>query len=209
MNQILSSWKEIAVFFGKGVRTVQRWEQQLGLPIHRPADAPQNIVMAHSEELLAWLNATTRRQRKAVLFAEDDPMQRALVQSFLEMAGYDVTACAQAEECLEKFQASPQVDMLLTDMHMPGMDGIALIERMHGLRPGLPAILISADHSSGETLAQLRAERCFFLPKPFLFPQLQETLQKCLGPDVLLKNHNLLSFPSPKALAAAQDAKAG
>jgi phage terminase Nu1 subunit (DNA packaging protein) len=57
LPQILSSWKEIANFFGKGVRTVQRWERNLGLPIYRPEGAPQNIVFARVDDLQKWMSA--------------------------------------------------------------------------------------------------------------------------------------------------------
>jgi hypothetical protein len=53
---ILTSWKEIAAYFGKGVRTVQRWEVTLGLPVRRPqGSASRNIVMATRSDLDAWL----------------------------------------------------------------------------------------------------------------------------------------------------------
>jgi hypothetical protein len=53
---VLTSWKEIAAYFGKGVRTVQRWEVTLGLPVRRPqGSASRNIVMATRSELDAWL----------------------------------------------------------------------------------------------------------------------------------------------------------
>jgi CheY-like chemotaxis protein len=54
-ERILSSWKEIAACFGKGVRTVQRWEKQ-GLPVHRPYGSDGNVVMAVESELRAWMN---------------------------------------------------------------------------------------------------------------------------------------------------------
>lgn len=53
---MLSSWKEIAHFFGKGVRTVQRWEKTLDLPIHRPAGAPSNVVLARTSDLEEWMH---------------------------------------------------------------------------------------------------------------------------------------------------------
>ncbi len=53
---VLTSWKEIAAYFGKGVRTVQRWEVTLGLPVRRPqGSASRNIVMATRSELDTWL----------------------------------------------------------------------------------------------------------------------------------------------------------
>jgi hypothetical protein len=50
---ILGSWKEIAQFFGKSVRTVQRWEEELGLPVHRP-DRNKSTVLADPNELKSW-----------------------------------------------------------------------------------------------------------------------------------------------------------
>ena len=56
MSKMLSSWKEIANFFGKGVRTVQRWEKTLDLPIHRPPGAPSNVVLARQSDLEEWMH---------------------------------------------------------------------------------------------------------------------------------------------------------
>jgi hypothetical protein len=55
-RRILNSWKEIAGYLGRGVRTVQRWEAQLGLPVHRPAGKDHSAVIAFSSELDQWLN---------------------------------------------------------------------------------------------------------------------------------------------------------
>ena len=53
--QILGSWKEIAAYLGKGVRTVQRWELLHGLPVRRPKGAPRGVVYASHEDLDLWL----------------------------------------------------------------------------------------------------------------------------------------------------------
>lgn len=58
---ILNSWKEIANYLGRGVRTVQRWERDLGLPIHRPKGKDRSAVLAFPEELNAWLQQTPVR----------------------------------------------------------------------------------------------------------------------------------------------------
>ncbi|HWR17749.1 MAG TPA: hypothetical protein VN577_23165 [Terriglobales bacterium] len=52
-GQVLTSWKEIASYMGKGVRTVQRWEQELGLPVRRPGE-DRHIVLAFPAELEQW-----------------------------------------------------------------------------------------------------------------------------------------------------------
>jgi hypothetical protein len=52
-GQVLTSWKEIAAYMGKGVRTVQRWEAEMELPVRRPA-ADRHIVLAFPAELAPW-----------------------------------------------------------------------------------------------------------------------------------------------------------
>ncbi len=51
---VLTSWKEIAAYLGKGVRTLQRWERELEFPLHRP-DAQRGVVIAYPHEIDAWI----------------------------------------------------------------------------------------------------------------------------------------------------------
>jgi hypothetical protein len=54
--EVLSSWKDIAKYAGKGVRTVQRWEQQLGLPVRRPAGRTgKSPVLVYRSDLEEWM----------------------------------------------------------------------------------------------------------------------------------------------------------
>jgi predicted DNA-binding transcriptional regulator AlpA len=74
-RRILHSWKEIASYVGRGVRTIQRYEVQLGLPVHRLAGS-RSAVMAFSDEIDAWLNRTpTRYQRMIDLVVEASEMR--------------------------------------------------------------------------------------------------------------------------------------
>ncbi len=66
---LLNSWKEIAEYVGRGVRTVQRWERELGLPVRRPRNHLRSPVIAIPSEIDEWLrrggphrnlNGTTR-----------------------------------------------------------------------------------------------------------------------------------------------------
>jgi hypothetical protein len=54
MQAVLGSWKEIANYLGKGVRTVQRWERCSGLPVHRPSGSSKGVVLAFPAELDKW-----------------------------------------------------------------------------------------------------------------------------------------------------------
>src|SRR5215469_10460205 len=56
-GDVLNSWKEIATYVGRGVRTVQRWEHDLQLPVRRPRGKQRSAVIALKEDLDAWLRA--------------------------------------------------------------------------------------------------------------------------------------------------------
>ena len=60
-TRILNSWKEIASYLGRGVRTIQRYEEKLGLPVHRPAARKRTAVLAFADELERWLRNTPSR----------------------------------------------------------------------------------------------------------------------------------------------------
>lgn len=61
-SQFLSGWKEIATYLGKGVRTVQRYERHMGLPVRRPAGKAAGSVVATRAELDAWVKASPIRE---------------------------------------------------------------------------------------------------------------------------------------------------
>lgn len=68
-SEILSGWKDIAKYFGNGVRTVQRYERELGLPVRRPVGKPQGSVIATKSELDAWVEARRSTENPQTLVA--------------------------------------------------------------------------------------------------------------------------------------------
>jgi hypothetical protein len=67
-RQILNGWKEISSHFKRSVRTVQRWEERLGLPVYRPALKDRSAVLAFSDELDCWVS------RASPGMAEEEPL---------------------------------------------------------------------------------------------------------------------------------------
>jgi hypothetical protein len=63
-RQILSGWKEICNYIRRGVRTAQRWEIRLGMPVHRPALKDRSAVVAFTDELDRWLSRTAPDTRE-------------------------------------------------------------------------------------------------------------------------------------------------
>lgn len=116
MTNLLSSWKEIAGFMGKGVRTVQRWEKQLALPVHRPAGGLRHVVFAKTDELMAWMSSDRARladEPRTVLLLGNDADLRNGVRCGLEDAGYVVVRCGNASEASFVSRLRPNIDLLL------------------------------------------------------------------------------------------------
>jgi hypothetical protein len=65
----MTCWKDIAKYLGKGVRTVQRWEQELDLPVRRPPKRESGIVVADSDELDAWVHSQCKSGGRSELDA--------------------------------------------------------------------------------------------------------------------------------------------
>jgi hypothetical protein len=60
-NQHLNGWKEIGAYLGRTARTAQRWEAQLGMPVHRPAKRKRTVVVGFPHDLDAWLTRNRSR----------------------------------------------------------------------------------------------------------------------------------------------------
>jgi len=97
-QRVLGSWKEIAQFLGKSVRTVQRWECERGLPVHRPSMSLQGVVIALPEELESWArnpslfqHTTSGPRMTSVLIAG---RARALRQAVERMKVQCLRACS-------------------------------------------------------------------------------------------------------------------
>jgi hypothetical protein len=70
--KFLSGWKEIASYLGKGVRTVQRYERELGFPVRRPAGKSHAGVIATRAEVDAWVAASPIREQFVLSIADTD-----------------------------------------------------------------------------------------------------------------------------------------
>src|SRR5215212_6332881 len=70
----LDSWKEIASYLGRGIRTVQRWEREEGLPVHRLDHAKRGSVYASRRELTAWWESRRRPDATAVSTSAAGPV---------------------------------------------------------------------------------------------------------------------------------------
>ncbi len=104
-SQLLTSWKEIAQHLGKSVRTVQRWERELGLPVRRPKNGSASIVLADRDELTAWAH---QQNRAAVASRELELIQLRERCALLEGEIVSLRArCEQLETVPRRSGAKP------------------------------------------------------------------------------------------------------
>jgi phage terminase Nu1 subunit (DNA packaging protein) len=90
-KHLLNSWKEIATYLNRGVRTVQRWEAELGLPVHRPRSKRRSAVIAFRSELDSWLRNRPPRQPDNQDVGPGANVQQLLVQMTFLLASTDTT----------------------------------------------------------------------------------------------------------------------
>jgi two-component system cell cycle sensor histidine kinase/response regulator CckA len=131
--------------------------------ISAPAAAPEPLRQAEG------------RARRRVLLVEDDAIVRDVVREILEESEFGVTVATSAAAALEVIQSDEPIDTIISDISMPGMTGIELVEATHKLRPGLDMLLISG-YSPDEIRLDIRLPTAF-LQKPFTSSQLLEALE--------------------------------
>ncbi|MEM1245881.1 MAG: response regulator [Acidobacteriota bacterium] len=137
------------------------------------AKAPQSLAEAKRKQ-------PAPQGSETILLVEDEPMLRRLVQRTLEDLGYHVLVALDPHHAIELcYDAEQQIDLLLSDVVMPGMDGRSLVIEARRLRPGLKALLTSG-YSAG--LAEEGITANFeFLPKPVTRDALAEKIRAVLA----------------------------
>jgi signal transduction histidine kinase len=122
-----------------------------------------------------------RAARETILVAEDEDVVRSMVVAALRQRGYAVLAVSNGEEALEALaRHQSEIGILLTDVVMPGIDGLELIERARRTHPGLHAICMSGYTPLALTSSPDR-QQVEFLTKPFTLAGLEQAIHKVLN----------------------------
>jgi two-component system, response regulator PdtaR len=113
----------------------------------------------------------------AVLVVEDEPFVRLMGVDFLEDAGFDVLQAGNADEALRVLESHPEVDVVFSDIEMPGaLDGLGLARRICERWPNIGIVLTSGRHLRKEAMP--RDGR--FLPKPYAGSTLVREIKEAL-----------------------------
>jgi hypothetical protein len=118
---------------------------------------------------------------RRILVVDDDDGVRQVVCRMLRSAGYGVVPAASGMEALKVAQASgAPIDLLITDVSMPTMDGRQLAATLRGLFPELPVLFMSGRPEAGEGMSA-STSRATFLPKPIMLRDLLREIRALLG----------------------------
>jgi two-component system, cell cycle sensor histidine kinase and response regulator CckA len=117
---------------------------------------------------------------QTVMLVEDEGGLRDLVTRLLQRQGYTVLAAADAEEAQRLFEANPSIDVLLTDVVMPGSSGPELTRRLIEQRPGLRVIYMSGYTEEAIVHHGVIKPGIAFLNKPFTSEALGEKIREAL-----------------------------
>ncbi|HVM37252.1 MAG TPA: response regulator [Sphingomicrobium sp.] len=153
---------------GEGTRFV------IYLPVHREQAAaakPRQLPKPKESEL--WGSGT-------VLLVEDEPMVRGVAERALTRHGYTVITADNGEEALEVLGRGETIDLLISDVVMPAMDGPTMVREARKTRPDLK-ILFMSGYAEEQLRKSIDIDDVAFLPKPFSVQELAEATRRAMG----------------------------
>ena len=126
-------------------------------------------------------NAVLRASKPArILVVDDEKPVRTMVAAALERQGYTVEQAGGGREALEALELN-NFNLVLSDIVMNDVNGIALLERIHALQPNLPVVMVTAVHDISVAIDSMRRGAYDYLLKPFERDQLLSTVERALS----------------------------
>ncbi|MEA0638102.1 response regulator [Xanthomonas campestris pv. campestris] len=122
-----------------------------------------------------------RGRSQRILLVDDADVVRMMVSEVLSDAGYHVIEAENADGALAQLRADAQIDMVVSDVGLPGMNGRDMADVARDLRPGLPILFITGYAENAATRQEFLAEGMALLPKPFSLNDLLNTVSRMLG----------------------------
>jgi DNA-binding response OmpR family regulator len=120
--------------------------------------------------------------KKRLLVIDDDPQVRSLVRRTFQAPDYEVFEASDGDEAvavvLEKHP-----DLILLDMHMPRLDGVAALDEIRTREPGAAVVMLTGDHNPTHAKTAMDRGACDYITKPFNI----ETLKTCVTANLLIR----------------------
>jgi DNA-binding NtrC family response regulator len=121
-----------------------------------------------------------------LLIVDDDDLLRETLKRRFERQGMKVVEAASGEQALDKTM-QVRCDVALLDLHMPGMNGIELLEKLKERQPEMEAIMLTAHGSMESAIQAMKRGAYDFLTKPFHLPELEAHIEKAYEKVLLLR----------------------
>jgi excisionase family DNA binding protein len=181
--------EEVLEYLQVNLRTVYRLIQAGKIPAVRVG----RQWRFRKRDIDAWLESQRARgtrpapapsaNRLRVLVVDDEESIRELLVKALE--DYDVDTAPDAATALDHIRERGHYDLLISDLNMPGMDGLSLIKEVRQLKSSVPVIIVTgySSHESAIDAANLGVSA--YLTKPFQLPQVLAAAAKALGAPVV------------------------
>jgi excisionase family DNA binding protein len=118
--------------------------------------------------------------RPRVLVVDDEATIRDLLSKTLALAEYDVDLAPDGRTALERLRVIPY-DLLITDLKMPGVDGLTVIREARRLKADLPVIIITGFSNEASAIEAVNLGVSGYLTKPFRVPRVLAAASKALG----------------------------
>jgi len=110
---------------------------------------------------------------------DDDPDHLSVVSAILEVSGYEVERAVDAEQALARVHAFKPA-LVLTDLRLPGMDGVALLERIREGMDDVEVIVMTGHEDMSSAIGAMKAGAFDYVVKPIAVPALQDLVARCL-----------------------------
>src|SRR6056297_443056 len=115
-----------------------------------------------------------------ILVVDDSPTQLHQMKAILQQEGFDVRTAVDGETALEAIQAEPP-DLVVTDLHMPGMSGLDLVIRIRQDKPAIPIVLTTGEGSEDAAANALRQGASSYVPKRDMGSMLAPVVRQVLS----------------------------
>jgi nitrogen regulation protein NR(I) len=142
-----------------------------------------------------------------ILLIEDDPGIVMTLRRLLKEEGYEVVVETRGDAGLRRAQ-STEFEVILTDMKLPGMNGLDLVRELHAAQPRLPVIMMTAHGTTDSAIQATKAGAFEYLLKPFEMPELLTLVAKAINSRRLMVEPVQLGTAEPTSAALVGNCRA-
>ena len=129
--------------------------------------------------------------KPSILVLDDEPAQQKILSIILEDSGYEVTATGSPAEALQMLE-TVNFDLVLSDLVMPGMDGVQFLESARRLRPELVVVVVTAHGTISSAVEAMKKGAFHYLTKPVGKDELLAVVERAMDQQRLINENRLL-----------------